>query len=104
MEKVNQKKEQGKWHRFLRNSCQDVLYKFKILSNITRPFTIKIVENYHQVEPCRPLFGNGCPINSHSNPMLALLRAGASFTPSPVIATNWSFACSAFIILIFVQG
>jgi hypothetical protein len=36
-------------------------------------------------------------------PMLALLRA-ASFTPSPVIATNWSFACSAFIILIFVQG
>jgi hypothetical protein len=76
MEKVNQKKEQGKWHRFLRNSCQDVLYKFKILSNITRPFTIKIVENYHQVEPCRPLFGNGCPINSHSNPMLALLGQG----------------------------
>jgi hypothetical protein len=33
---------------------------FKILSNITRPsFTaIKIVENYHQVEPCRRLFSN----------------------------------------------
>jgi hypothetical protein len=35
---------------------------------------------------------------------VSALRAGASFTPSPVIATNWSFACSAFIILIFVQG
>jgi hypothetical protein len=49
------KKEQG-MAQISRNSRQDVLYKFKILSNITRPsFTaIKMVENYHQVEPCRP--------------------------------------------------
>jgi hypothetical protein len=48
------KKEQGKWHRFLRNSLWMYFINFKILSNITRPsFTaIKMVENYHQVEPC----------------------------------------------------
>jgi hypothetical protein len=83
--------------------CQDVLYKFKILSNITRPsFTaIKIVENYHQVEPCRPLW----KWLSHyfiAIPMLALLRAGASLHHHRS-STNWSFACSAFIILIFVH-
>jgi hypothetical protein len=78
MEKVNQKRSKENGTDFSEIPCQDVLYKFKILSNITRPsFTaIKIVENYHQVEPCRPLFGNGCPINSHSNPMLALLGQG----------------------------
>ena len=30
--------------------------------------------------------------------------AGASFTPSPVIATNWPRSWSAFTILIFCSG
>jgi hypothetical protein len=35
-------------------------------------------------------------------PMFAILSAGASFMPSPVMATNCPLACKALIILIFV--
>ena len=35
------------------------------------------------------------PVMPIATPMFACFSAGASFTPSPVIATTWPFACSA---------
>ena len=35
------------------------------------------------------------PVTPMATPMSAVLRAGASFTPSPVIATMWPSSCSA---------
>ena len=39
-----------------------------------------------------------------ATPISAFLRAGASFTPSPVIATTSPFFCQASIILVLCFG
>jgi hypothetical protein len=76
--KVNQKKSKENGTDFSEIPVRMYFINFKILSNITRPsFTaIKIVENYHQVEPCRPPFEMAVPLIPIAIPMLALLRAG----------------------------
>ena len=44
------------------------------------------------------------PLLPIATPISARLIAGASFTPSPVMATNSPFACSAATMLIFCAG
>ena len=44
------------------------------------------------------------PIFPMATPMSAFLRAGASLTPSPVMATIWPFRCHALTILILCSG
>ena len=44
------------------------------------------------------------PVIPIDTPILACLRAGASFTPSPVIATISPFFCHAVTILTFCSG
>ena len=39
-----------------------------------------------------------------AQPMSAAFNAGASFTPSPVIATTWTNDCHALTILILFSG
>jgi hypothetical protein len=77
MEEVKPKEREENGADF-RNSRQYVLYKFKILSNITRPSFGN--QNGRKLSSSKNhvgrLFGNGCPIDSHHNPMLALLGAG----------------------------
>ena len=41
------------------------------------------------------LFATSVPVIPIAQPMSAALSAGASFTPSPVIATTWPFFCQA---------
>ena len=44
------------------------------------------------------------PVMPMAQPMSAALSAGASFTPSPVIATTWSLRCQAFTMRILSSG
>ena len=44
------------------------------------------------------------PVMPMAQPMSAALRAGASFTPSPVMATTWPFFCQARTIRILCSG
>ena len=44
------------------------------------------------------------PVMPIATPISAFLRAGASFTPSPVIATMWPRFCQAFTIRILCSG
>ncbi len=49
-------------------------------------------------------FETSVPVMPIATPMSARLSAGASLTPSPVIATNWPRSCSALTILSFCSG
>ena len=41
-------------------------------------------------------FDTSVPVMPMATPMSALFNAGASFTPSPVMATNWPFVLERF--------
>ena len=49
-------------------------------------------------------FDTSVPLMPMAMPMSAFLRAGASFTPSPVMATNWWRACKALTMRSFWAG
>ena len=44
------------------------------------------------------------PVFPMAQPMSAARRAGASLTPSPVMATTWPFFCQAFTMRILCSG
>ena len=72
-----------------------------MLSNILRPsFTaVTIVEKLSSTNIISDtLFDTSVPAIPIPTPMLALFNAGASFTPSPVIATTLLFCFQAFTI------
>ena len=49
-------------------------------------------------------FDTSVPVIPIAQPMFAFLRAGASFTPSPVIATIFPLLCQALTILTLCSG
>ncbi|GBE03730.1 hypothetical protein BMS3Abin09_00648 [bacterium BMS3Abin09] len=83
------------------------LMNLRILSNILLPsFTaFTMVEKLSSRSiMCEDSFATSVPVMPIATPMSALLSAGASFTPSPVIATNSPLSCRAFTIFIFCAG
>ena len=49
-------------------------------------------------------FETAVPVMPMATPMLLCLSAGASLTPSPVIATTWLLACKALTSLSLCSG
>ena len=49
-------------------------------------------------------FDTSVPVIPIATPMSARLSAGASFTPSPVIATTWPRVCSASTMFSLCSG
>ncbi len=49
-------------------------------------------------------FATSVPVIPIAQPMSAAFSAGASLTPSPVMATTWPFRCHAFTIRILFSG
>ncbi|MNP64624.1 hypothetical protein D3C76_1601360 [compost metagenome] len=83
------------------------LIEFLILAYILLPFDIAftIVEKLSSASTIEAAsFATSVPVIPIAIPISACFKAGASFTPSPVIATIFPFSCHALTILILCSG
>ena len=83
------------------------LMNFKILSNIFLPCLMALIilaKLSSRRIICAASLDTSVPLIPMAMPMSAFLSAGASFTPSPVMATKWFLFCNAWMILNFCSG
>ena len=83
------------------------LMNLRMLSKIRRPsrtaFTI-VAKSSSRSTMSDASLDTSVPVIPIATPMSARFRAGASLTPSPVMATKWPRSCSASTMLSFCSG